>query len=262
MHYRWNYLDDNLPLIHDEFGGMLFPWFPRFLRRRLGRRVAARFAGFVPRLGVTQATIPAVEASYAALLGDLDAHFQRHRFLLGDRPSIGDFGLIGPFYAHLYRDPYPGRLMRERAPAVAAWVERMVDERPAQGDFLPEDEVPDTLFPVLERMAREQLPVLVDTGERLAAWAEAHPGESAIPRMLGEHAFDLEGVRGRRAVLPFALWMWQRPLDFHASLSGAEREQADRLIESIGARQAFEAPPLVRVERRGNRFRVAETERG
>lgn len=257
MHYRWNYPDDNLPFIHDEFGGMLFPRFPRFLRRRLGRKVAARFAAFVPRLGVTGATIPAVEASYEALLDDLDVHFQRHRFLLGDRPSIGDFGLIGPLYAHLYRDPHPGRLMRERAPAVAAWVERMTDERPAQGEFLPDDEVPDTLFPVLKRMAREQMPVLVDTGERLAARAEAHPGESAVPRTLGEHEFEVEGVRGRRDVLPFALWMWQRPLDFRASLAGADRERADRLIESIGARRAFEAPPPVRIERRRNRFRIA-----
>ena len=35
-------------------------------------------------------------------------------FLLGHRPSIGDFGLLAPIYAHLYRDPVPGFILRTR----------------------------------------------------------------------------------------------------------------------------------------------------
>eukprot|EP00959_Pyramimonas_sp_CCMP1952_P409564 8583323-Pyramimonas_sp.AAC.2 len=38
------------------------------------------------------------------------------------RPSLGDVALMGPFYAHLYRDPVPGHLMKTRAPLVARWV--------------------------------------------------------------------------------------------------------------------------------------------
>ena len=86
--------------------------------------------------------IPAIEQSYRRLLGELDAHFRDHDFLFGGRPSIGDFGLIGPMYAHLYRDPYPGKLMRETAPNVAAWVERMQSPEPVDGDFLADDGFP------------------------------------------------------------------------------------------------------------------------
>src|SRR5690606_28198136 len=98
----------------------------------------------------------------------------------GGRPSIGDYGLIGPLYAHLYRDPASGRLMREKAPQVAAWVERMIDP-PAAGGFLPDDELPPTLLPVLQRMFTEQVPVLQETARQLQQWADANPDTPEIP---------------------------------------------------------------------------------
>ena len=72
---------------------------------------ASRFAGSLPFIGVTPDTQAGVEASYEALLTDLDAHFAQFDFLFGSRPSIGDYGLIGPLYAHQYRDPASGALM-------------------------------------------------------------------------------------------------------------------------------------------------------
>ena len=62
---------------------------------------------------------------FETFLGQLDAHFARHAFLLGGRPTLGDFGLMGPLYAHISRDPYPGRLLRAKAPHVVQWLERM-----------------------------------------------------------------------------------------------------------------------------------------
>jgi len=258
MHYRWNFPEANEPFIHDEFGRMAFPWFPKFVRRRLGRRIGARFAGFLPALGVTEATIPGIEQSWQALLAELDAHFSLHPYLLGARPSIGDFGLIGPLYAHLYRDPYPGRLMRERAPAVAAWVERMISAGPADGEFLEDDQIPETLWPVLERMAREQVPVLVETEWKLLEWHRDHPGVEAVPRALGEHAFEIAGVMGTRRVLPHALWRWQRPRDCFQALPPAQRPAAMQVAGRLGLRVALGARPKVRLARRNNKF-VIET---
>jgi len=58
-----------------------------------------------------------------------------------------------PLYAHLYLDldPALGRLMREKAPAVVRWIKRMNDEKSAiqEGEFLDDDQIPDTLFPIL-----------------------------------------------------------------------------------------------------------------
>ena len=33
-------------------------------------------------------------------------------------------GMMGPFYAHLYRDPVPGKILKMRAPRVVEWIER------------------------------------------------------------------------------------------------------------------------------------------
>jgi len=258
MHYRWNFPDDNQPFIYHEFGSMAFPWFPKFVRRALGRKIGTRFQDFVPRLGITGSTIPAIEKSFQGLLTELDAHFRNHDFLFGGRPSIGDFGLIGPMYAHLYRDPYPGKMMREDAPNVAAWVERMQSPSPADGEFLGDDQIPATLWPVLERMAREQVPVLVDTEWKLGEWHRDHPNEVKVPRVLGEHPFEIEGSVGKRAVLPHSLWRWQRPRDYYHALATRSRGPASELAQRLGLRVALSARPKVRLARRDNRF-IIET---
>jgi len=254
MHYRWNFPDDNQPFIFEQFGSMAFPWFPKLIRRALGRKIGARFQKFVPRLGITEATIPGIEISYKHLLAELETHFRRHDFLFGGRPSIADFGLIGPMYAHLYRDPFPGKLMRETAPNVAGWVERMQSPEPAAGDFLAGDEIPVTLWSVLERMAREQVPVLVDTEWKLVEWHRQHPAKVEVPRVLGEHTFEIEGVVGQRMVLPHALWRWQRPRDYYHALATRSRGPASELAQRLGLRVALSARPKVRLARSNNRF--------
>jgi glutathione S-transferase len=258
MHYRWNFPADNQPFIHEQFGRMALPWAPRPVQRWMGRRLGGRFAGMLPALGIDERTIAGIESSYRELLDELDAHFADHDFVFGGRPTIADFGLIGPLYAHLYRDPHPGALMREHAPRVAAWVERMTARPPRGGELLVDDAIPDTLWPVLERMAREQVPVLIDTEWKLAEWCRANPDRSEIPRALGEHAFEIGGAVGRRRVLPHALWRWQRPRDYFHALGTRARAPAAEMARRLGLRVALAARPRIRVGRRTNRF-VIET---
>lgn len=253
MHYRWNFPDQNERFLMAEFGRIVAPWAPTPMRRVFGRRLAKRFAGMLPMLGIDERTAPAIEAWYESFLDQLDAHFAEHPYLLGGRASIGDFGLMAPLYAHLYRDPAPGRLMRERAPHVVAWVERMNRPEPAVGDWLPDDEVPETLIPILRRQLAEQFPVLADTAAALAEWLEAHPGEH-IPRRIGTHSFRIGEVEGERAILPFSLWMAQRPLDWHRSLTGLERAAADRLLVRAGGETAMAMDVPRRLARRNNRL--------
>jgi glutathione S-transferase len=232
MHYRWNFPEKNEKFIYTAFGSMVLPRGPKFIQRFLGKKVGAKFKGFVPRLGITTNNIPALEASYEQLLADLNVHFKEHDFLLGGRPSIGDFGLIGPLYAHLYRDPAPGELMKRIAPEVCKWVERMNSEELPQGEFLSNDEIPETLMPVLKRMASEQLPVLMDTDKRLSEWRKENKEAKEVERFIGMHKFRVEGVEAERAVLPFSLWMFKRPVDFYQSLS--DKSDVDALLTNSG----------------------------
>ncbi len=255
MHYRWNY---NEEWVYGEFGAVAAPNASKEEQLAIGRERGQNFKGFCPVLGINEQTIPAIEASYEALLADLNVHFSQYDYLLGSRPSIGDYGMIGPLYAHLYRDPASGEIMKRLAPKVAAWVERMVDvQKPLSGEFLPGDEVPSTLIPVFERMMVEQLPVLQRTAVMLGNWAQSSSnseiprGAGMIPRALGMTEYTVEGVTSERIAPPFSLWMFQRPIDFYISLDGDDRASVDALLAYIPDAEAFrqfEAGPRLSFE--------------
>ena len=234
MHYRWNFPEQNNKFIYAEFGSLVLPSGPKFVQRIVGKKFGSKFKGFVPRLGSTSDNIPALEASYEQLLSDLNSHFKEHDYLFGGRPSIGDFGLIGPLYAHLYRDPAPGQLMRLIAPEVCHWVERMISDDIPKGEFLVDDEVPETLMPILRRMASEHLPVLLDTDKRLSQWRQSNSNEVKVKRFIGVHKFTIEGVDSERAVLPFSLWMFKRPVDYYQSLVDTKDVDAMLLKSGFG----------------------------
>ena len=261
MHYRWSYPEQNQPFIYGEFGRMAFPLLPGFMQTFIGRKLGSKFRGMVPLLGVTERTRDALETWYEALLGELQAHFSRHDYLLGSAPTIGDFGMIASMYAHLWRDPAPGSLMREKAPAVSDWVERMMSDEPMLVDDCVDDSIPDTLWPVLKRISADQLPVLEDTAIRVKQWVsdnaatpESSNGKVEVPRRIGFHKVNINGVEEDRVVLPYSLWMWQRPLEYWRSLAGDERIATNHLLKRIKASQYFTDQSPVWLERSNNHY--------
>lgn len=239
MHYRWHY---DREWAMGEFGALSAPGASAEEQLAIGRKLAVPFSNAASLLGATPEMIPAVEASYEALLAELDTHFAAHPALLGSQATLADFGLIGPLYAHLYRDPTPGKLMHRRAPNVVRWVEQMQFQPETLRTPLDDnDEIPGTLIPVLKRLAREQLPVMVESAHQVRAWMAEHPGET-LPRALGKQAFELEGQRGERILRPYSLWMIQRVRDHLADLQGQDRARADALLHTIGAETLIDFP--------------------
>ena len=163
MYYRWWFKAENYEFIIREFGRTAQPEGELEEQRQLGIKIAGFFGGSLPILGITENNRLQIESWYETFLDRFSEHLLQHDFLLGSMPSIGDFGLIGPLYAHLYRDPYPGKQMRERAPLVAEWVERMNAPLPLDGESLADDSVPETLHPILEMIFAEHFPVLERT---------------------------------------------------------------------------------------------------
>lgn len=258
MHYRWN-LPENRENAVRRFGATAAPDADPQEQLEIGQSRATRFAGMVPNLGITETNQGAIEASYLQLLSDFDAHLAEHPFLLGSRPSIGDYGLIGPLYAHQYLDPASGRIMEAHAPRVADWVRRTHDPERHDGEFLDGDAVPETLLPLLGRMAREHIPVLMSTARHVADWAAEHPGERKIPRAIGTHPFTMEGVTEHRAIFPANLWMWQRAHDFYNGLDDESRDRARTLLASFPELiEALETPIPQRIVRENFRFMLEE----
>ena len=300
---RWFYSLANANPSHEHYNAQ--HWGPVFNQRGTGgeRAAAARWvfenifsigdpkaatigplAGLV-HLGVSEKTIPAWQESNDHLLSLLEAHFDRHDYILGGLPSLADFGLLAPLYAHLFRDAVPGFSLRQKFPLVAEWVERTngtnalnarcynqplyevndagaLEPVPATSDggaLLPDDEGPETLLPILAVFFDEMWPVLQSSMTKLTAYiaSEAYePGARLPGKTFGvtpgfetlqtgggplTHEFELRGVRERRMVLPYQVWMLQRMagvLD-ECTRSPAGRTSIEKLLGQFAAGEAF-----------------------
>lgn len=247
MHYRWNFPAWNRRYILHEFGSSLLPGWPPILQRLAGRQVARKMSGYLPRLGITPATEDAIQRWTIRLLDVLERHFSRSEFLLGKRPSLGDFALFGPLYAHLYRDPYPGRLVRERE-SLTRWILQMQWPQASGNGFYAGDRVPDTLDPLVHMFFDEVFPVLRDSAERVADWLDKNPDSARVRMDLGLHDFSIGGVAEKRTCFAYSQWMLQRPLDCYRTLTGEDRQRADEWLECFDAVDAMQFEPRRRVK--------------
>ena len=206
-----------------------------------------------------------VEALYLDYLDALNVHFERYPYLLGWRPCIGDFGLIGPMYAHLGRDPYPARLMQQRAPAVYRWVERMNREDQdapeyfnAGSDFLADDEVPETLVGVLKILAEDFVPETLAAAALINDWLDEHQPEAgavAVGRLaeaLGTADFTVRGETITALAQPHRFYLLQRVQDIYASASSEERTQIDTVLSESDVAEAARASLSRRIQRADN----------
>jgi len=224
---RWYFSEEGHGLGHrshneQQWGAVLAAGAPGDARRAAGRAFFETafgisdtrrhprgvYAGLV-HLGVDERTEAAWQASQHHLLGLLDVHFGRHDYVFGGAPSLADFGLLGPLYAHLFRDAVSGFALRVFFPVLCEWVERANGEgalgarrygqrlysldpdgglvgRPATSDggaWLADDRIPDTLRPVLGVFFDEMWPVLGDAarvlGDHLASGE--HPPGGELP---------------------------------------------------------------------------------
>lgn len=250
MHYRWNFSENYTDQFRREGGDNLLPFAPRFLKNRIVDRTGGMLRGFLKGLGVVSAQLPAIERWTHAMLDALEVHFAQHHYLLGSKPSLGDFGLIGPLYAHLGRDLMPARELVAKRPHLAAWVARM--QHPAQpqgGAFLPDDEVPATLNPLLHSIFGELWPQLIATvAEAKKALPTIQPGRG-FERLLGPIEIPFAGEPYRLRARPYCLWMAQRVQDVYRALLPAEQLSAQQWMTTVGGAEAMQLDIQPRLKR-------------
>jgi glutathione S-transferase len=170
MHYRWSYDHDRellCRILADELTSHVK--LPRFWRCLIVKRRQRN--GFVINDGVTPMTREHVEAGYHRILALMSSVLRRRPFVLGNKPSLADFGLMGPMLRHFGQDPTPAEIMRDTAPFVFEWVARMwnAGQQSENGELLTA--VPDDLAPMLKEICETHLAQLVANAE---AW---HKGQ-------------------------------------------------------------------------------------
>jgi glutathione S-transferase len=278
MHTRWTYAE-NYALFEREAGDALAPWAPRFVKDHLVGRVARMLRGYTPGVGIVPSQYAMMEEWSIAMLDLLDRHFTATPYLLGDHPTIADFGLQGTMYGHLGRDPWPKREWIDPRPALRGWIDRMatLDHDTVRAGYggptpaasapgAPVDSLPATLEPVLRVICREFLPmneaILGEVRRYLAAEAttdgsRARRRDRPLPRTLGPAEFPMGAHRFSRLALPFTLWKLQGVQDDFRALPADGQAAVRAWLRSLGG-EGFLDLPIPRLDRVALRVRLAE----
>lgn len=248
MHTRWTY-PENYALFEREAGQALAPWAPRFVQNRLAAKPARMLRSMLPMVGIVPEQIKTMDGWTDQMLDALDAHFSKHLFLLGQRPSLGDFGLVGTMYGHLGRDPWPKRELIEPREHLHSWLERM--KSPAEhcnGALVDSDHIPASLNAVFDSVFNEFLPMVAHVGALANAHALEHGVGKRLPRRIGYADTTMNGKPFRRGALPYMVWMVQRALDSYKAMNAVEQQQVRNWLASHQAAHILNID-LPRVER-------------
>ena len=258
MHYRWTHRDPQEGFLRDQFAAGA--------GEAMADKIMSRMNAYLPQLGVDEHTIPEIEVSYLQLLDTLNAHFSEHPYLLGGRPSLADYGLIGPMFAHLGRDPVPANIMKTRAPKVFRWVERMTapgldtPEFPGYGDaYLADDAIPATLEPLLRQIADEIFPMLTDKLAFMDALIQEHQPKDGQPvspkphqRYVGVVDSSFRGVPVKAGVQPYLLYVLRKADRMLAESSTDEQTRVRQALATRGLAGALPGERGYTVDRRNH----------
>lgn len=162
FHHRWGYPADQKLRSGTLARGMLAGHPLRVFAPIMARLIVRRMVPRMSFAGANENNAPILVESFANLVTMLESHLRDRPYLFGGRPAFGDFGLWGQLH-QAYIDPTCGAHLKQEAPSVVAWIERMIDPK-NEGDFESFDALEATLRPIFER----------EVGPRFLAWDAAN----------------------------------------------------------------------------------------
>lgn len=172
FHYRWYYAADRA-FAQTWIVSSRDATMEESARRRVMQAFNDRQVGRMALVGCTEQNRPVIEDSYRFVLDTLDRHVRLLPFLLGSRPSLGDFGLYGQLRI-LSVDPTPEVEMRARAPDLFCWLIRLDDASGIEGRWIePAAPLPETVIALLGHMGKTYLPFLAANAKALQDRAES-----------------------------------------------------------------------------------------
>ena len=269
MHYRWSFDELNLNYLRSEFECLAAPGTDDTSYQQIFEFGSGLMRKAARSFGVNENTKPLIEASYLEFLDLFSAHLQLYPYLLGAKPTLGDYALMGPLYAHLYRDPKPGLLMRQHAPLVARWVERMnapednwANHLSKQDDADFATDLPPTLYALMAYIGEEYLPELSAHIQFANNWLAERPDiesgsngcDDPSQRLIGSTEFAWRGITIKTAVLPYRFYLLQHLQDSFNKAETEEQTQTQRCFKRSGLEDIL----TLTVSRRVNRLNHLE----
>ena len=173
MHFRWSFADDRQLAAASLAREVVRLPLPPAIRAASVARRQTRL--FVRGDGIDSRTRVHAERSVGRTFACLEPVLTRRPFLLGERPTIADVGLMGPFWRHFVHDPTPAKLLQDTAPATFAWTGRMWGARGSTGGDRPLlTGVPSDLEPLLRELGATHLEALDQNAQAHARGAPTH----------------------------------------------------------------------------------------
>ena len=267
MHYRWNFDEQNLSFLESEFGISVIPKMTSDQISMNFARSSGRMRKAAVTFGVGPHSTELIESSFMEWLDLFSAHLEHNAYLLGNQPTLGDYCLMGPMWAHLFRDPAPTAIIKKHAPRVGRWVERMSTYEPYDGEFFESpaapreliagDELPDTLVAMMRFIADEYLSEITAHVEYANDWltqqTDLVTGTNGLPdpgaRGIGKTAFAWRGIEIETAVMPYRFWLMQRLHDAVAAVDASSQAAIRTAFSNAGLESLLDLRTIRRVER-------------
>jgi glutathione S-transferase len=255
MYWRWNSTYESRLWARSEFRSQhtRSEWLAG--KRDKADAFAVAMRGYLPVLGISLShdVDVAIETSTIKLYDVLNAHFLEYPYILGGVPSLADYGLMGPLYAHLGRDIVSAPRMKSQAPALYRWIETMgrppvVDPETwnVPQEFFAIDKLPDTLIGVLKLITEDYVPEIKATVDCYNQWVgapDARPagaiidveGKKRCHQVLGEIVQIQQGVPIKRVCLLDSAEKYSRIQGVMEQMNAQERSNFDGVMQEIGA---------------------------
>ena len=231
------------PWWYTELGEGMFLGIPTFIKNVLTGRVARMIQAHLPRFGSTTEFAPLLGQWARQMMDALDKHLATHPYLVGERATRFDYGLIVPFYGHLTRDPWSMEEYILPRPNLHAWVWRM--NQPYLTKDAPKfaevgTPLPPTLDPIIRSLFDEFLPQVEAILAELRRAEPVPKRGKRIERFLGPVTYPLADSTHTRLAMPFTLWLVQRVLDLLASMPAPDQERTRQWVRSSGGARLLE----------------------
>lgn len=223
FHYRWYYQADadnagtKLPLGIDVS-------LPTEQLTQSKEMFSARQIERLYVVGSNDTTAPVIDASYRRFLIAMEVHLGNQRYLLGNRPGAGDFGLHGQLTQLVGFDPTPRAIAHEVSPRTVAWVDKMVDQgglEPTEEDWLSVEDQPDSLKDLLREIGRVYCP---------AQLANAR----AVQASEKNWECEIDGATWTQQTFPYQAKCLQWTNEQYRALGETDRSRVDALLKGTG----------------------------
>lgn len=221
LYYRWAHAQDARLMSHRLADGMMRDVPLPFFMRRWAILNRQRFH-FLWLDGVRKSTAKRVEAHYLETLEALEKILKEQPFILGQRPTLADYGLYGGMFRHFFCDPTPARIMRTRAPAVHEWVARLWNTKLADYTNIP--------FPT--QLSSELMPLLNIVCTELLPYMQAN--EDAIVHGRSKFQFNSNGTPFKLPTQGYRAWRYQRLRIRYQALNHLSQHEINACFPELG----------------------------